>query len=127
MAGRRHSTLAEQLIPCEACGYPMSYRHHILSFAEYGENEITVRLCPNCHALYHIIDRVDKAWDQRKFDTKAEKLRGAIEAALFESGRDDIVMFLHDLTSRAWRTRQYAQEHPENVPYITRRKQRRQP
>jgi hypothetical protein len=52
---RRPTTFVESSTPCQNCGFPYSQRHHLFQFATYGENEITVLLCPNCHRLYHLI------------------------------------------------------------------------
>lgn len=53
---RRRSTRKERLTPCAACRYPLSQRHHLLEVAHYGENSLTLRLCANCHELYHLIE-----------------------------------------------------------------------
>ena len=41
--------------PCECCDYPFSHKHHLLLRSEWGENDATARLCPNCHHLVHLI------------------------------------------------------------------------
>jgi hypothetical protein len=38
---------------CECCGFPISERHHLLPFSSFGENALTLSLCPNCHSIYH--------------------------------------------------------------------------
>ncbi len=40
--------------PCVCCDYPVSQRHHLLPFAEYGENPSGVNLCANCHEAVHL-------------------------------------------------------------------------
>jgi len=52
---RRRATLIERSTPCQSCAFPLSQRHHLFGVAKYGENEITVQVCPNCHRLYHLI------------------------------------------------------------------------
>lgn len=48
------SSAEERLMPCEICNHPLSAKHHLLQFHEYGENAKTMRLCANCHDLYHV-------------------------------------------------------------------------
>lgn len=55
MPNRRDKTpLAERLLPCQCCNYPLSQRHHLLEVSQYGENRARVQLCANCHEFYHI-------------------------------------------------------------------------
>lgn len=53
---RRAVKLHERTVPCLCCNYPITQRHHLLPFAIYGENGMTVQLCANCHELYHLIE-----------------------------------------------------------------------
>lgn len=55
---RKKPSIEQAATPCACCGYPLSQRHHLLPFAQWGEVAITVQLCPNCHAFYHLIDKV---------------------------------------------------------------------
>ena len=54
---RRKAKTHERTTPCQCCGYPISQRHHLLEFAEFGETKYTRQFCANCHELFHIIDR----------------------------------------------------------------------
>ncbi len=47
----------ERLHPCEFCGYPVSQGHHPFKRSRYGNNMIVVRLCANCHELYHLVEK----------------------------------------------------------------------
>jgi hypothetical protein len=53
---RKNST-NQRIEPCQFCGYPISQRHHALPFHIFGENECVLRLCANCHELYHVIEK----------------------------------------------------------------------
>lgn len=55
MERRRQPTTKERLTPCECCEFPVSHRHHILEFAQYGENNITKQLCGSCHDVYTVL------------------------------------------------------------------------
>lgn len=55
---RKRTTLKQRLTPCECCGYPISQRHHLLPHTFWGETNHTRQFCPNCHELYHIIERL---------------------------------------------------------------------
>lgn len=57
VSNRSHPQIEEQLTTCQLCDYPLSERHHLLPFAEFGENDSTIQLCPNCHNFYHIVWR----------------------------------------------------------------------
>lgn len=52
---RRKTNISERLKPCEACGYPISQRHHMLDFATHGENDETSQLCACCHEIFHLL------------------------------------------------------------------------
>lgn len=54
---RRSARFSERLTPCEACGYILSQRHHLLPAARHGENEHTAQLCATCHEAYHAMER----------------------------------------------------------------------
>lgn len=51
---RRRTRLEEAASGCECCVFPLAERHHLLEFAEFGENERTAMLCPTCHWVVHI-------------------------------------------------------------------------
>lgn len=51
---RRAVNIQDRLIDCACCHYPISEQHHLLSFAEWGE-DLTIPLCANCHELMHLI------------------------------------------------------------------------
>ena len=51
---RRTTKLEETTMPCEGCGFPISHRHHILEYADYGENDYTLQACATCHWTLHI-------------------------------------------------------------------------
>jgi ribosomal protein L37E len=51
---RRRPTYDERIVPCSACGYPSSHRHHLWDVATHGENQVTLQLCANCHELFHL-------------------------------------------------------------------------
>jgi hypothetical protein len=55
MMRRRRATDQERMMPCSACGYPASHRHHLWDIATHGENQVTVQLCGNCHELHHLM------------------------------------------------------------------------
>lgn len=55
MARRKAPTLRERLTPCACCEHPISQRHHLAPFADWGENKQTIQLCSNCHELYHLV------------------------------------------------------------------------
>lgn len=55
---RKKVTIEHRVTPCAWCRYPLSVKHHILPIAIYGENNIAVQLCANCHEIYHIADAV---------------------------------------------------------------------
>jgi len=39
---------------CGKCGkYGNIEKHHILPLSTFGNNEETIKLCPNCHTAYH--------------------------------------------------------------------------
>lgn len=52
---RVRTTLAERMIPCHSCSWPISQRAHLLDVAAWGENPHTRQLCSNCHELYDIM------------------------------------------------------------------------
>ncbi len=52
---RRRPLFRERIVPCAACGYPASQRHHLWNIAAHGENKVTIQLCANCHELEHLI------------------------------------------------------------------------
>lgn len=56
-----------RLIPCQICGYPLSQRHHLLSYGEFGENDSIVCLCANCHGFYHLL------WSALALESKTAK------------------------------------------------------
>jgi ribosomal protein L37E len=65
---RRRSTDRERMLPCSACGYPISQRHHLWDIATHGENRVTVQLCANCHELHHLMYNAvarDSAYSQK--------------------------------------------------------------
>jgi hypothetical protein len=64
---RRQPTSKDRLAPCECCGYPLSERHHLLAFRDFGEtgDEWTRALCANCHALCHLIEQAALADDDK--------------------------------------------------------------
>lgn len=57
---RRQTTFEELTTPCFICNSTPTERHHLLDFSVYGKNNVTVQLCPNCHYLYHLIDKVSE-------------------------------------------------------------------
>ncbi len=53
---RRKPTTDEKGTPCVCCTFPLTERtHFVFAHSDRGENELTVQLCPNCHAIYHYI------------------------------------------------------------------------
>lgn len=52
---RKRVSVKHRITPCKWCRFPISQRHHFLPVSEYGENDITVQICANCHEIYHII------------------------------------------------------------------------
>jgi ribosomal protein L37E len=52
---RRRSKPGERVLPCSACGYPSSHRHHLWAIETHGENAVTIQLCANCHELNHLM------------------------------------------------------------------------
>ncbi len=53
---RRKTKIDETLETCHACQqFPLSHRHHLLPFSQYGEHTHLVEsICANCHWLMHI-------------------------------------------------------------------------
>ena len=51
---RNSNSVLTRMTPCEFCGFPLSDKHHMLGFAEHGENLHILFLCPNHHALLHL-------------------------------------------------------------------------
>lgn len=51
---RKRATRQQRLTPCVWCDHPLSQRHHLFEFHEYGESDVTIQLCANCHEFYHI-------------------------------------------------------------------------
>lgn len=45
---------------CSVCEYPLSEIHHMAEQSEFGKNNFTIRLCPNCHYLFHVIKNNNK-------------------------------------------------------------------
>lgn len=48
-------TIQDRIKPCRVCGYPITESHHMAEQRFYGRNNSTIRLCPNCHDLFHRI------------------------------------------------------------------------
>ena len=124
-APRKKSTFKERLQPCEACGYPLSHKHHLLSVAEFGENNSAVRLCPNCHEMFHIVERVKYAFWRGAPNDKAERLVSRLDEVYRDKAHFDAFSSVCDLVDRAIRMREWALEHPHLVSKIVRRKHRR--
>src|SRR5262245_36903190 len=102
---RRHVTRQERLKHCECCNWPLTERHHLLSFARHGENKYTVQLCPNCHDLYHIIwnayaEEHDMTRDP--FDAHHRWLLNSVEHHLRRSGQGLIIDYLNNLAQFAY-------------------------
>ena len=70
------SSIEDRLLPCSICNYPLSRKHHLLQVHNYGENQNTMRLCSNCHELYHLIYNALKYWErsERLFKTRRNKI-----------------------------------------------------
>ena len=90
---RKKATRRERITPCEWCEHPLSQRHHLLPVSIYGdEQKYILRLCANCHELYHIVEKAKKqnkhalplmmafalkfGWD----DTRLKKASAYVEA-----------------------------------------------
>lgn len=80
---KRGCSLKDRLLPCSVCGFPLSRKHHMYQVHKYGENDHTIRLCSNCHELYHLIYNALKFWDRsedllragnKKILTKAQRI-----------------------------------------------------
>lgn len=56
MAKQRKRVTGIRTTPCQFCEYPITQRHHALSFANFGENPFTLQLCANCHEFYHLVE-----------------------------------------------------------------------
>lgn len=124
-AHRKKSTLNERIQPCEACGYPLSHKHHLLSVAEFGENNTAVRLCPNCHEMFHIVERLQFALRRGTPNKKAERLVSRFDEGYRDAAHFNAFNRVCDLVDRAARMREWAVEHPDLVSKIVRRKHRR--
>lgn len=57
-SNRPSVSVQDRMIPCACCDYPISERHHVVPFSEWGDG-IVLSLCANCHELWHIIDRAE--------------------------------------------------------------------
>jgi hypothetical protein len=55
---RKKATRQDRATPCECCGYPVSHRHHPFGVNVQKERGTVLHLCPNCHELYHVVERV---------------------------------------------------------------------
>lgn len=75
---RRSTRLDERLTPCQACGYVLSQRHHLLPVARYKENEHTAYLCANCHEAYHALERGWLDVCAKRRNTRAMRVYGAL-------------------------------------------------
>jgi hypothetical protein len=53
---RKPNSIHTRMYPCICCAHPISQRHHLLPFADYGENDYTVQICANCHEIFHLLD-----------------------------------------------------------------------
>lgn len=102
---RRTTRLQERLTPCQCCNYPISERHHLLEYAEFGETRYTRQLCANCHELFHIIDKAFTDFEQSDNpDTRAVALLDAIGRTW---GKDDSrIVYLCQLVSLTRKGRQ---------------------
>jgi hypothetical protein len=78
---RRSTRLDERLTPCQACGYVLSQRHHLLPAARYGESGQTVSLCANCHEAYHLLERGWIDIRAKRSNTRAIRLYSALWTA----------------------------------------------
>lgn len=54
---RKRVSTAHRCTPCQWCNFPLSQKHHFLPVHIYGENDVTVQICANCHDIYHVVDR----------------------------------------------------------------------
>jgi hypothetical protein len=52
---RKRPSLKERTTPCQVCNHPLSQRHHMMPFKDYGEQDWVAYLCANCHELWHIM------------------------------------------------------------------------
>ena len=52
---RKRPSVKERMTPCEVCGHPLSQRHHMMPFTDYGEVDWVAHLCANCHELWHLV------------------------------------------------------------------------
>jgi len=55
---RPKATPQRRLEPCWACEFPISERHHVFGFSEFGESgeRNIIYLCARCHDLWHLIE-----------------------------------------------------------------------
>lgn len=101
-AKRRKATLNERLTPCECCGWLISTRSHLLPVSEFGDNEYTMPLCPNCHDLY---DTMGAVLDFGEWSTTTHKgeLLNAVREELGEA--DPVWAFLDDKAQKMHRVK----------------------
>src|SRR5262245_27994143 len=107
---RRSPKLGERITPCQCCGYPISQRHHLLGYAQFGESGHTRQLCANCHELFHIIDQVVRENSKDRLpDTRSARL---IRAVLHAWGKDDPrIVYLCELINLTQHDRQREWDH----------------
>ena len=43
-------------MPCTICNFPIVDNHHLVRRSQWGDNDFSIDLCPNCHRIYHIIE-----------------------------------------------------------------------
>lgn len=111
---RRETQLKERVIPCQCCGYVISQRHHLLPVARYGENDVTVNLCANCHEAYHIFENGFLDFAANRYESHAMYLMGAIRWD-WGGGDSPRVQFICNLLDRA-REMQRAQAQDRQSP-----------
>lgn len=99
---RRATKLEETTTPCESCGFPISHRHHLMEYAEYGENDCTLQACATCHWTLHICvsalgSRNARAWKlwSHLLRSLGEQDQRIVWAQAMESRARDIKLHHH--------------------------------
>lgn len=98
MKGDVSKKIKERVSPCSVCGYPISEKHHMAERHIYGDNDYTIKLCANCHELFHILKTcksdVKRGWIAlqfligSKFDERFVKIKELAE----QSSEFDVAM-----------------------------------
>lgn len=51
---RRRPHRGDRSLECCCCSWPVTQSHHLVLFAKYAD-DTTIRLCANCHEVFHLL------------------------------------------------------------------------